>query len=67
MAMPESPLDPPVADQAPTASDVTDYDREHFDTYLCPLDAAGAGVIGLGGLPTDPNHLFIRERQMSGR
>jgi len=27
--MPKPPLDPPVADQAPTASDLTGYDEEH--------------------------------------
>ena len=32
--MPKPPLDPPVADQAPTAGDLTAYDHEHLVTYL---------------------------------
>jgi hypothetical protein len=32
--MPKLPLDPPVADQAPTASDATTYAEEHLVTYL---------------------------------
>jgi hypothetical protein len=43
MIMPE-PLFPPVADQAPTASDLTDYDQEHFITYLRLLDADAEGA-----------------------
>jgi hypothetical protein len=33
-----------VADQAPKASDVTDYDRKHFATYLRLLGADAEGV-----------------------
>jgi hypothetical protein len=42
--MPEPPLDPPVADQAPAESDLTDYDLKHFGTYLRLLYAAAEGV-----------------------
>jgi hypothetical protein len=48
MIMPKPPLDPPVADQAPTAGDLTDYDREHLVTYLRLLDA-GRRRCRLGG------------------
>ncbi len=36
--MPKPPLDPPVADQAPTASDLTDY-----DDYPCGQHVSCAG------------------------
>ncbi len=36
--MPKPPLDPPVADQAPTASDLTDY-----DDYPCSQHVSCAG------------------------
>ena len=42
--MPKPPLDPPVADQAPMASDLTDYDEEHLVTYLRLLDADAEGA-----------------------
>ena len=42
--MPKPPLDPPVADQAPTAGDLTAYDHEHLVTYLRLLDADAAGA-----------------------
>ena len=42
--MPNSPPDPHVADQAPRDSEVTDYDREHFPTYLRLLDAETEGA-----------------------
>jgi hypothetical protein len=42
--MPKPPLDPPVADQAPTAGDLTDYDKKHFVTYLRLLDADAEGA-----------------------
>ena len=41
--MPKPPLDPPVADQAPTAGDLTAYDHEHLVTYLRLLDATQKG------------------------
>lgn len=42
--MPKPPLDPQVADQAPTASDLTGYDEEHLVTYLRLLDADAEGA-----------------------
>jgi hypothetical protein len=42
--MPKPPLDPPVADQAPTAGDLTPYDEEHLVTYLRLLDADAEGA-----------------------
>jgi hypothetical protein len=44
MIMPEPPLDPPVADQAPTAGDLTGYDHEQLVTYLRLLDADAEGA-----------------------
>ena len=38
------PLDPDVADTAPTESTLTDYDRQHFVTYLRLLDADDEGA-----------------------
>ena len=42
--MPKPPLDPPVADLAPTAVDLTGYDQEHLVTYLRLLDADAEGA-----------------------
>ena len=42
--MPNSQLDPHVADQAPQDDELTDYDREHFPTYLRLLDAETEGA-----------------------
>jgi hypothetical protein len=42
--MPQSPLDPDVADQAPTADVLTGYDEEHVATYLRLLDAESDGA-----------------------
>jgi hypothetical protein len=42
--MPKPQLDPPVADRAPTAGDLTAYDHEHFVTYLRLLDADAEGA-----------------------
>jgi hypothetical protein len=42
--MPKPPLDPPVADRAPTGGDLTAYDHEHFVTYLRLLDADAEGA-----------------------
>ena len=39
MIVPKPPLDPPVADQAPVAEGLTDYDHEHLVTYLRLIDA----------------------------
>jgi hypothetical protein len=44
MIMPKPPLDPPVADQAPAADDLTGYDFEHLVTYLRLLDADAEGA-----------------------
>jgi hypothetical protein len=38
------PLDPDVADLAPTAPVLTGYDEEHLITYLRLLDADNAGA-----------------------
>ena len=37
--MPSPPLDPPVADSAPTDAVLTGYDEQHLVTYLRLLDA----------------------------
>jgi hypothetical protein len=44
MIMPNPPLDPPVADQAPVADDLSGYDHEHLVTYLRLLDADTEGA-----------------------
>ncbi|WP_315773463.1 MULTISPECIES: DNA -binding domain-containing protein [unclassified Bradyrhizobium] len=42
--MPIPPLDPAVADLAPTDSVLTSYDEEHVVTYLRLLDATSEGA-----------------------
>lgn len=42
--MQKPPLDPDVADMAPTASVLTGYDEEHLVTYLRLLDADSDGA-----------------------
>jgi hypothetical protein len=42
--MKKPPLDPDVADKAPTTSSLTVYDEEHIITYLRMLDADKAGA-----------------------
>jgi hypothetical protein len=42
--MQKPPLDPDVADLAPTSSALTGYDEEHLVTYLRLLDAAEDGA-----------------------
>jgi hypothetical protein len=42
--MQKPPLDPDVADVAPTASILTGYDEQHLVTYLRLLDAAAEGA-----------------------
>ncbi len=37
--MPSPPLDPPVADSAPTDAVLTGYDEQHLVTYMRLLDA----------------------------
>jgi hypothetical protein len=44
--MQKPPLDPDVADVAPTASVLTCYDERHLVTYLRLLGAAAEGAIG---------------------
>jgi hypothetical protein len=44
MTMPQTALDPPVADQAPETDVLTDYDQDHFVTYLRLLDADAEGA-----------------------
>lgn len=42
--MQKPPLDPDVADEAPTASFLTGYDEQHLVTYLRMLDAEEGGA-----------------------
>ena len=42
--MQKPPLDPDVADLAPTDPDLTPYDHEHVVTYLRMLDADAEGA-----------------------
>lgn len=42
--MARTPLTPPVADYAPDAGTLTDYDRDHLITYLRLLDAEADGA-----------------------
>jgi hypothetical protein len=42
--MAQTPLDPPVADMAPTAETLTPYDEQHLVTYLRLLDAEAEGA-----------------------
>jgi hypothetical protein len=42
--MPKLPLDPDVADTAPSDSVLTVYDEEHIITYLRLLDANAQGA-----------------------
>lgn len=42
--MQKSPLDPDVADVAPTGPTLTGYDQEHLVTYLRLLDADADGA-----------------------
>jgi hypothetical protein len=44
LIMPQPPLDPPLADLAPEADALTDYDQEHLVTYLRLLDAEAEGA-----------------------
>jgi hypothetical protein len=41
--MPNPPLDPDVADEAPQGDVLTPYDEEHLMTYLRLLDGRGSG------------------------
>ena len=42
--MPYPPVDPPVADLAPSTEGLTAYDQEHLVTYLRLLDAETDGA-----------------------
>jgi len=44
MVMPQPPLDPAVADQAPESEVLTGYDQVHLVTYLRLLDADAEGA-----------------------
>jgi hypothetical protein len=48
-AMQKPPLDPDVADLAPTSPALTGYDEQHLVTYLRLLDAAEDGADWRGG------------------
>jgi hypothetical protein len=63
--MPKPRLDPPVADQAPTAGDVTDYDREHLVIYARLLDADAE--VPIGQKWRELCCILIRPRNPSGR
>ena len=45
--MKQPPLDPDVADTAPSSAALTVYDEEHIVTYLRMLDANAVGADGV--------------------
>jgi hypothetical protein len=61
------PLDPDVADTAPSGSDLTAYDEEHLVTYLRLLDADVEGAdwreVARMVLHLDPEHESDRARR----
>ena len=61
------PLNPDVADRAPSGSTLTDYDEEHAVTYVCMLDADAEGAdwreVSRIVLHIDPDHHPDRARQ----
>jgi hypothetical protein len=65
--MQKPPLDPDVADTAPTDSALTVYDEEHAITYLRLLDAdaqrADWGEVARVVLYLDPEHESDRARR----
>ena len=65
--MPQTPLDPPVSDQAPDGGVLTDYDQEHLVTYLRLLDAEAEGAdwaeVALIVLHIDPKQEPQRARR----
>jgi hypothetical protein len=67
MHMQTPPLDPDVADTAPSDSVLTVYDEEHLITYLRMLDAEAEGVdwreVARIVLRLDPEHEPDRARQ----
>jgi len=64
--MPNPPLDPDVADEAPTGPGLTAYDQEHLVTYLRLLDADAEGAdweeVARIVLHIDPNRELERAR-----
>ncbi len=64
--MPKPPLDPDVADTAPSDSVLTVYDEEHVITYLRLLDADAVGAdwrdVARIVLHLDPEHESDRAR-----
>jgi hypothetical protein len=67
--MQEPPLDPNVADTAPSDSVLTAYDVEHFPTFLRLLDADAEGAdwreVARMVLHLDPEHESDRARRRS--
>ncbi|MGX1050863.1 hypothetical protein AB7M74_001798 [Bradyrhizobium japonicum] len=61
------PLDPDIADTAPSGTVLTSYDNEHRVTYLRLLDAHAAGAdwreVARVLLNLDPEHDFDRARK----
>jgi hypothetical protein len=61
------PLDPDVADTAPSGSALTTYDEEHIITYLRLLDADAVGAnwrdVARIVLHLDPEHESDRARR----
>lgn len=68
MSTRKPPLDPDVADVAPTAPTLTPYDQEHLVTYLRLLDADAEGAdwreVARIVLHLDPDHQPDRARQI---
>jgi hypothetical protein len=64
--MGQLPLDPHVADEAPTADTLTGYDKEHLVTYLRLIDAEADGAdwreVARIVLHIDPAHESTRAR-----
>ena len=60
-------LEPVIADQAPTAGTLTDYDKEHLATYIRLLDAEADGAdwseVARVVLQIDPEREPTRARQ----
>ena len=65
--MPRPQLDPDVADTAPSAPVLTEYDEEHLVTYLRLLDAEADGAdwqeVSRIVLHLDPDHEPDRARR----
>jgi hypothetical protein len=66
MQMQKPPLDPNVADVAPSVPALTSYDQEHLVTYLRLLDADAEGAdwreVARIVLHIDPDREFPRAR-----